>query len=64
MRKFIDVLNLLLGLAFVATVIVYASIIIPLALVSVAGFALAWWIFSHLADGIDILWRRLRRFTR
>jgi hypothetical protein len=64
MKTFINTINAVIALLIVASIIVYAAIVIPIALGCFAGFCLALWIISHVIDAVHIVYRKLRKFVR
>ena len=62
MKHLFNTLNLILGLIFVGLIILYATIIIPIALACAAGFCLALWLYANLVDGVYLLSRRVKRW--
>ena len=62
MNKTFAALNLILALLVVAAVILYASVIIPIALASLAAFCLALWLYGHLVDFAFHLGSKIKRW--
>lgn len=61
LNSFLNMISLVVGLLVVALVIAYATIIIPIALVSVAGFILFLWLLFSLVDGVVIWSHRIKK---
>jgi len=61
LNSFLNMVNIVVGLLIVALVIAYATIIIPIALVSFAGFVLLLWLVLHAVDGISIWSYRIKK---
>ncbi len=64
MSRIFNTINLLLGLTFLGLVILYATIIIPIALSCLAAFCLFLWIYAHVADGIYRAFHAVRRYWK
>jgi type IV secretory pathway TrbD component len=60
-KNLVNLANLILGLTFVVLVIVYASIVIPIVLASIAGFCLVLWLLAHAVDGIYSVSRWIKK---
>jgi ABC-type transport system involved in multi-copper enzyme maturation permease subunit len=60
----LDLLQLIVALFFIALVIAYASIVIPILLASFVGFLLAIWLYAHLVDGVYIMGSWIKKKVR
>lgn len=64
MKTFIHAVNAIIALLVIASIIVYAAVVIPIVLGCVAGFCLALWIISHTVDAAHMAYTKVRKLLR